>query len=191
MKPMRKKKSPTAPTAPPLRLDFGCGKNPREGFEGVDSIDFGQKWKLDLRKPWQWADSSVAEAHTSHFIEHLTAQERVHFANELYRVLVPGGKCQVIVPDWSSSRAYGDPTHQWPPMSNFWLNYLHREWRKVNAPHTDIEYNPDGFSCDLASMGGYNLHPETAGWNLERKTYAQQWYREVCMDMIVTLEAKK
>ena len=37
--------------------------------------------------PWPWADASIDEAHSSHFIEHLTAPERAHFVNELYRVL--------------------------------------------------------------------------------------------------------
>jgi hypothetical protein len=95
-----------------LKLDFGCGPNKREGFQGVDSIAFpGVDFVVDLRQRWPWEDNSVAEAHASHFIEHLTAMERVHFANELYRVLKPGGKCTVIVPHWGSCRAYGDPTH--------------------------------------------------------------------------------
>ena len=96
----------------PLKLDLGCGKNPKEGFEGVDSRDFGQPHTLDLRKPWPWADGSVEEAHSSHFVEHLTGAERIHFVNELHRVLVPGGKAQIIVPHWASCRAYGDLTHQ-------------------------------------------------------------------------------
>ena len=75
-----------------LKLDLGCGKNPREGFIGVDSRKFGQQIVADLRKPWPWADASVEEVNCSHFVEHLTAPERIHFVNELYRVLVPEGK---------------------------------------------------------------------------------------------------
>src|SRR3977135_3662669 len=85
----------------PLRLDFGAGPNTREGFEGVDVLPFDGKVKhvLDLTTtPWPWKDGSVAEAHASHFVEHLTAPQRVAFINELYRVLVPGGQCQIIVP---------------------------------------------------------------------------------------------
>src|SRR5687767_3667033 len=90
-------KNPKQPTL--LKLDLGCGLNKREGFSGVDVREFpGVDLVMDLRKPWLWTDESVAEAHCSHFIEHLTAPERIHFVNELHRVLVPGGKCQVIVP---------------------------------------------------------------------------------------------
>lgn len=187
VKKLRRKAEKAAPT---LRLDLGCGKNPREGFEGVDVLDFGQRWKVDLRKKWPWADGSVQEAHTSHTVEHLTAGERVHFFNELHRVLVPGGKCQLIVPDFSSGRAYGDPTHQWPPFCAFALYYLNREWRLPNAPHTDVKHNPAGFTCDFNAMGGHSLNPLMAGWNEERVQYAQQWYKEACQDLIVTLEKK-
>lgn len=203
---MVKKIRKKAEAAAPLKLDFGCGKSPREGFEGVDVIDFGQKWKVDLVKqkhfndgsmdgswkylPWPWPNASVSEAHTSHFIEHLTGLERVHFWNELYRVLVPGGKCQVIAPDFSSGRAYGDPTHQWPPFCAFALYYLSRDWRKANAPHVDVEFSPSGFSCDFAAMGGHTLHPDIVAWNDERRNYAQTWYKEACQDLVITLEKK-
>src|SRR6185436_17526269 len=91
-----------------LKLDFGCGKSVREGFEGVDVRPFGQKWTIDLTKRWPWADSSVEQANASHFLEHLKPKERVHFVNELFRVLTPGGKCQVVTPHWASGRAFGD-----------------------------------------------------------------------------------
>lgn len=150
----------TIPTAPLLKLDFGCGPNPREGYEGVDQFAFdgrvkhvfnvvepvyapvpvGFEWMVDsvqrkviAYKSWSWPDNSVEAVHTSHFIEHLDALERVHFVNELWRVLVPGGKCDFIVPHWASCRAYGDPTHKFPPVSEFWLYYLSREWRNGSA----------------------------------------------------------
>lgn len=164
-----------------LKLDLGCGKNPREGFDGVDSRDFGQPHKVDLRKPWPWADNSVEAAHCSHFIEHLTATERIHFVNELYRVLIPGGQCQVIVPHWASSRAYGDLTHQWPPVSEFWFYYLSRDWRKDNAPHNDQ------YTCHFAASWGYNMHPELATRDDEYRQKALQFHKEAASDIVATL----
>ena len=81
----RASKRKQAKVAQPLKLDFGCGKAPREGFEGVDRLDFGQPHKVDLRLAWPWDDGAVGEAHASHFVEHLTGHERIHFVNELYR----------------------------------------------------------------------------------------------------------
>ena len=72
---------PAEPAAP-LKLDFGCGKNKRDGFHGVDAIKFdGVDTVADLRMKWLWGDATVVEAHASHFLEHLTGPERVHFFN--------------------------------------------------------------------------------------------------------------
>ena len=112
------------------KLDLGCGVNKKPGFIGVDCLKLdGVDEIVDLKKPWPWKDNSVAEAHCSHFVEHLTGRERIFFCNELYRVLVPGGTAQLITPHWSSARAYGDMTHQWPPVSEFWFYYLDKPWR--------------------------------------------------------------
>lgn len=172
-----------------LKLDLGCGKNKREGFWGVDIIKFpGVDQIVDLTKiPWPWEDESISEAHTSHFIEHLTAQQRVNFSNELYRVLVPKGTCQIIVPHWASGRAYGDPTHIWPPVSEWWFYYLSKTWRATDAPHVDITFNPDGFSCDFNATWGYALRGDLAVRNQEYQQFAIANYKEVCQDIIATL----
>lgn len=166
-----------------LKLDFGCGKNKREGFIGVDCHAFeGVDQVHDLRTPWPWEDESVEEAHASHFVEHLEPMERVHFVNELYRVLIPGGKAQIITPHWSSCRAYGDLTHKWPPVSEFWWYYLSKEWRDVNAPHNDF------YTCDFQhTTWGFSLHPAVAPRNQEYQTHATLFFKEACQDMITTL----
>jgi hypothetical protein len=179
------------PAAQPLKLDFGCGPNPREGFEGVDVFAFDGKVKhvVDLRvAPWPWADGSVAEAHASHFIEHLTQMERVLFCNELYRVLTTDAKCSFAVPHWASCRAYGDPTHQWPPISEFWFLYLNEEWRMANAPHTDISTRQDGFNCHFLAVYGYALRPDVSTRAPEWQQFAMANYKEVCQDIIGELK---
>ena len=163
-----------------LKLDFGCGKSPREGFEGVDIRPFGQKHVVDLRKRWPWKDGTVAEAYCSHFVEHLKPAERIHFANELYRVLVPEGKALVITPHWASQRAYGDLTHEWPPVSEFWFFYLKEDWRAVNAPHND------GYTCNFEVTWGYNLHPEIVPRNQEYQVEALKWQKEAASDTVAT-----
>jgi hypothetical protein len=174
-----------------VKLDFGCGKNVRDGFEGVDCLDFGQTWKVDLvNDKWPWEDGSVEEAHASHFIEHLEAQQRITFINQLYLALVPGGKCTIITPHWASCRAYGDMTHKWPPVSEFWFYYLSKEWRKVNAPHDDVAFNPQGYSCDFEATWGYNLSSAIAVRNPEFQQFAIQNYKEAASDLVATLVKK-
>lgn len=174
--------------AVPLKLDLGCGPNKREGFDGVDSIAFdGVDWVADLNQPWPWADNSVEEVNCSHTLEHFDGTERVHFANELYRVLVPGGKAIITTPHWASNRAYGDPTHKWPPVAEMWFYYLSKDWRKENAPHTDVAHSDKGFNCDFVATWGYNLHPELNLRNQEFQQYAVGFYKEAAQDLIATL----
>jgi hypothetical protein len=169
-----------------VKLDFGCGKNKREGFLGVDILDFeGVDVKLDIgNDPWPWEDNTVEEAHASHFVEHLTGMQRVHFVNELHRVLVPGAGCLIITPHWASQRAYGDVTHQWPPVSEFWFYYLSEEWRKVNAPHNSF------YKCDFEVTWGHNLRPDIAARNVEYQSYALNNFKEVATDLLATLKKK-
>lgn len=195
--------TPTEPPKPLVKLDLGCGNNKREGFTGVDSIKFDAvDIVADLTQPWPWADNSVDEVHCSHFIEHLEGQQRIFFANELYRVLKPGCFATVIFPDWANDRAYGDMTHKWPPMSGFWFFYLSREWRlgiegKVpgNAPHDDIKYNPNGYSCDFDAGWGHgtvshycNYPVETL--NEERKAHNMAHFINFRMDLMGRLTKK-
>lgn len=180
-----KKKLAVAAAPELLRIDLGCGPRKREGFHGVDSLSFDGKVDtvMDLRKKWPWKDGSVDEAHTSHFLEHLTGSERVHFFNELYRVLRSGAKAQIIVPSWTSERAYGDPTHQWPPVVGFSFYYLNKQWREANAPHT-------GYTCDFDFVGGNGLAAPWDSRNQETQAFAQTHYLNVATDMFVTVTKK-
>ncbi len=180
-----KKKLKAVETPKLLKLDLGCGKRPRDGFEGVDALDFGQPHKVDLRKPWPWGDNSVEEAVCSHFIEHLTSAERCHFANELHRVLIPGGKAQIAVPHWANERAYGDPTHQWPPVTAFWFNYLSKAWRDDQAPHTN-----GMLTCDFDIGGTFALDPSLIGRNDEYQQHAVKHWTNAATDMIATFTKK-
>ena len=165
-----------------IKLDLGCGKSPSVGFDGVDILDFGQKHKLDLRKtPWPWKDASVSEAYSSHFVEHLTGAERIPFFNELYRVMKVGATARIITPEWSHARAYGDPTHQWPPMSGWYPLYLNKGWRDINGPHVP-------YTCDFDFV-------VAVGWDQwlnvrADKEFPLAHYTNTVSDLIVTLTKK-
>lgn len=175
-----------------FKLDIGCGKNKKEGFKGLDSIKFeGVDFVHDVRTPWTMIeDNSVDEVHTSHFVEHLEARERVFFINELYRVMKVGAKCQIIVPAWSSNRAYGDMTHKWPPVSEMWFYYLSKDWRKTNCPHDDFEFNPDGYKCDFEATWGYSLNQALLNRNQEYQMHALTFWKESAQDIIATIIKK-
>lgn len=181
---------------PQLRLDLGCGKSKcppgpdgvpwvgvdRCGFPGVDAV-------VNLgRDPWPWPDGSVDEARSSHMVEHLEPAERIHFANELFRVLRPGGKCLLIAPHSSSVRAYGDLTHKWPPVCEFWLPYLNAQWRAANAPHLDAAEVGEGYTCNFYFTSGFSVRADVQVKPDEYIQFAMANYCDVKQDMIATLE---
>lgn len=127
----------------------------------------------------------------SHCIEHFDPTERCHIVNELYRVLIPNGTCQLIAPHWGSCRAYGDPTHKWSPIGEFWFYYLSRDWRLANAPHTDKQHWPQGFDCHFDATWGYSMRQDLVARNQEYQQFAFANYKESIQDIIATLKAVK
>lgn len=175
-----------------MKLDLGCGKNPKEGFTPVDSIKFTDATVVaDLRQKWPWEDGSVEEVNASHVLEHFERRERVHFMNELYRVLKKDGKATIVVPHWASNRAYGDMTHCWPPVSEMFFYYLDKNWRKANCPHDDSEFNPEGYNCDFAATWGYSLRQDLLVKSPDTQQFALSNYKEAAQDTIATLVARK
>lgn len=169
-----------------IKLDIGCGKNKKEGYVGVDKIKYDNvDIVLDVgNERWVWEDNIVDSVYCSHVVEHLDSSERIFFVNELYRVLKKGCEATIIVPHWCSCRAYGDLTHKWPPVSEFWFYYLSREWREVNAPHNSM------YDCDFNVVWGYSLSPEIISRNNEFQFFAMKFYKESISDIVATFRKK-
>lgn len=127
--------------------------------------------------------NSVDEVNSSHFVEHLTGAERISFFNELYRVMKPGAVATIVTPNWSHACAYGDPTHQWPPMSQWFPLYLNKEWRDSQAPHVP-------YTCDFNHTIAGAWDAAIEGRNPEYKQAAMQTQTNAWRDLIVTLTKK-
>jgi hypothetical protein len=173
-----------------LRLDLGAGQHPKAGFRGVDLYTGDERVDL-LSFPWPWADASVDEARSSHFVEHIPMcyvdkKNKHHhvggpgrkdlffaFFDELWRVLKPGAQVEIVVPYCQSRRAFQDPTHRrFIPEETF--NYLNRAWREANGLD---HYGPDcdfiGVSCTkITDPVEGSRHPEVQAdraqgrWNM-------------------------
>ena len=83
-----------------IKLHIG-GRTPKEGWKILNiqpgpGVDFVGDC-MDLSR---FGDQSIAEIYLSHVLEHLDYQKEVHRAlRECRRVLVPGGRLMIGVPD--------------------------------------------------------------------------------------------
>lgn len=170
------------------KLDIACGKRKQEGFTGLDiREDVNADIIHDIRKyPWPFEDESIEEVYCCHFIEHLAGEERIPFFNELYRIMKKGAKATIVAPHWSHARAYGDPTHKFPPISEWTYYYVQKPWREQEGSHV-------GYTCDFEiSMVG--MHDPNDQWvafrNYETKASMMQRNINTCGDIIATLTKK-
>jgi SAM-dependent methyltransferase len=172
----------------PIKLHLGSGPRVKEGFINVDKLPFENvDVVLDLATfPWPWEDNSVDEILMEHTFEHFEQMTRVKVINEIHRVLKVGGTAVVCTPIFSSSRAYGDYTHQWPPVGEWTFCYWSKDWRLREAIHTDSSVDPNGFNCDFTCVWGYTAHEMLNNRSLEFQKDALAFWKEAAQDIICT-----
>lgn len=93
-----------------MKINFGCGSQMLDGFINIDAVAGGKK-KPELlhaivfdkdghvTNPIPLADECAEELHSYHVIEHVYAWEAVHLLAEWKRLLKPGGKLILELPN--------------------------------------------------------------------------------------------
>lgn len=163
-----------------IKLDIACGQNKPQGFVGVDIANIpGVDVVHDLEQyPWPFESESVKEATCSHYFEH--TNDMIKFMNELYRILIPGGKCIITSPYYTSVRCWQDPTHK-NAISEHSFLYYNDGWRKAN------KLDHYGITCDFDFTYGYVMSQEWASRSREAQEFAIKHYWNVVSDIQVTL----
>lgn len=167
-----------------FKLDLGAGKgaNTPEDFTAVDLHKSPDVQQVDLRKRWPWKDESIDEVRCIYLVQYLTAQERVHFFNELHRVLKPGATATFHTPHWCAAKAYTDIRIQWPPVSESFYFTLSKAWREAQN-----EQDTFGFTCNFEAVIGYGMHPAVSQRHTERAQEQMQWDKEAVQELVVNL----
>jgi SAM-dependent methyltransferase len=118
-----------------MKLNLGAADRRLDGFVSIDIAEPADEL-VDLAGPWPWETSSVDEVFAGDVIEHIgdCAHQntdcvkcyplgsnlrhplgRIHFLNELHRVLKPGARAVVETPNAARGVGYfQDPTHVSP-----------------------------------------------------------------------------
>lgn len=83
----------------PIRLEIGSGPRGLEGWTSLD-LNVGADIQHDLTTPLPFPDATVDEIYSSHVLEHFTYPgPLLHVVHECHRVLKPGARIRVAVPD--------------------------------------------------------------------------------------------
>lgn len=93
-----------------MKLNLGAGDRTIPGYKSVDIVPPADII-ADLAQPWPWEDSTVEMVTAQDIIEHI--EDKIHFMNELWRVLKPGAQATIETPNaCKGAGAFQDPTHR-------------------------------------------------------------------------------
>lgn len=163
---------------PTIKLDLSYGPlPPQHPYLRPQGFD-------PRRYPWTLKADSVSEAYSRYLLQRIPARDRGRFMDELWRVLVVGGKALIIVPYWANARAVQDPLAEWPPFSEQSFLYFNKGFRTDNQ----LDYN---MTCDFDFVYGYTLDPETAAPPDDTRPFWIKHYGNAVSDLHVTLIKRK
>lgn len=81
-------------------LNVGCGRNSKADFINIDyTWQPGVDLCWDITKGLPLPSGSMESIYTEHCLEHIGYFECVQVLKEFYRVLRPGGRVRIVVPD--------------------------------------------------------------------------------------------
>lgn len=98
----------------PIRLNIGAGDTVIPGFTPIDR-KFGTE-----AYPLAYADNSVDEIRCSHMLEHLSYRDVAEALKEWNRVLKPGGRLRISVPDADKIAKLHSDGENYDPMWRFY-----------------------------------------------------------------------
>lgn len=91
------------------KLNLGCGKIPRDGYEGLDIQDFGQEYVMDIFNFFEEYFGRIGmydEVMANHFLEHFNQEDLKIIFKGIHRLLVKGGTFKIVVPHQKKESAY-------------------------------------------------------------------------------------
>ncbi len=157
-----------------LKLDLSFGDLPEGSeFKKVNGLD-------PEKVTWKLANESVEEAYCAFRFNRIPGSQRMEWMAELWRVLIPNGKCTIITPYWASPRAIQDPESQWPPICEQSFLYFNKNFRDQNK----VVFDKD---CDFDFTYGYALDPETGGKSDDVRPFWIKHYIGAIQDLHLVL----
>lgn len=179
-----------------LHVNLACGKDIKEEpWVNVDLAELEGVNKVHdlLSFPWPFADNSVYEMRSSHFVEHIPHDLHngnrkdglIQFMEEAFRVLMPHGTFQIIAPYYTSIRAWQDPTHVRAITDITWTYFNKEHMELMGLNHYTGDANFETISRQ------HILDEEYIHRSEEARQWAMRHNWNVVKDLAVVLRAIK
>lgn len=162
-------------SAPPLRLNLGCGDKILPGYVNVDVVEARAGMKpdviCDLHDLAPFSDDSAEEILSVHVVEHFWRWEIRDVLREWVRVLKPGGRMIVECPNiLSAARSLlDDPVagarEDQAGQRTMWVFYGDPQWKDPLMIHR-WGYTPESLRDLLAEAGLREVRQEPAQFKL-------------------------
>ena len=96
-----------------MLLNLGCGVEHLESYVNIDADpNCRPDIVRDLRRGLPFGDGSIFGVRASHVLELIQDDADFFFVlYEVWRVLVPNGRFEIMVPPYDFEGAFSDPTH--------------------------------------------------------------------------------
>ena len=116
-----------------IKLNLGSGFRQLHGYVNIDNREEVHPDVLaDITVGLKYEDNSVDEVRAYDILEHIPIGKTVALIEEIYRVLIPGGKFESLTPDAERGQgAFQDPTHISFWVENSWLYYSNPQYRAL------------------------------------------------------------
>ncbi len=143
-----------------IALHLGCGRRIMPGWVNVDAVaGAGIDLVWDLRYRLPFATRSATMIYSEHLLEHLPKRDALALLAESYRILEPGGRIRIGVPDAELYlRAYAEQ------QTDFF-----RELRHLGGTLTPLE-TPIDVINHMFRMGGHHQF----AWDYQSLAHALQ-----------------
>jgi hypothetical protein len=140
--------STTESVDPGVRLNIGGGEIEIQGYTNIDRKNGKEAHPLP-----DYADSTVDEIYASHVLEHFGREQLIPVLQEWFRVLKPGGRIRIAVPDLGYiCRAYVEEQQNVDV-----LGYLVGGQTHADDFHKNM-FDEYGLRCALALAGFVCMH---------------------------------
>lgn len=163
-----------------MKLNLGACDRKFPGYLSVDIVPPADI-VADLNEVWPWPDSSVEAIKAFDVFEHLECKRFT--MNELWRVLVPGGRAELQIPHATlGDGGHCDPTHR-----SFWTQ-SDFEYFTFGDPHRERFRNYYGIRADFRVVNQIESGPRKGHIPMLRH---ERRYGGYVMEMQIILEAVK